>query len=1088
MSNAVTERLLRESKRGGILNIDVLSFQRLAHRIFDTAGGDDREIIDDTGKSLILRRVLSSCEGELKALRKSILKPGYVTELKSVISEFVQYEVSPDDILKAASKQERAYARDKYKDIALIYKVFREVIGERYVTREELLDKASDAAERAEFLKGAEIFIDDFTGFTPIQYRFLEALFPFVDGVSLCLDYDGEDGDLFALSVSTIAKIRSIADGAGYEIENHFFYDNKDNRHKGKEDLMLLNKRLFRKKAMGLKAPIESRSEKDDGDSRVRIIKCATPERESFFIIHEIMRLVREEGYRYRDMAIVLGAPDIYANLLLSEAERQEVPLFLDFNSELILNPYTEFIRSAMEAARDDLRYDSVFDLIRTNLTGIDREDADRLENYVRALNIKGKRRYGKEFRFRTKRIADEELLNLNSSREKLLLLLDPLLKISRRKKTAEDFTDALNDFLESSLVKKRMEIKALEAENAKKTREASLLRQAVKKTDELLFKIKDLLQGEKMAFSDYIEVLVSGLESIKLGTLPPGRDSVRAGDTKRSRYNDVKILFFAGVNEGILPATGSGAGLLSDFDREFLGECDVSLSPNANERIEIDKLYFYMNACSPSEKLYLAFSQGNNEGKSLKPSFFLHEINRILPNVKTESFREEDQLKNLYTGMDGLSLLSAYLDDEKKDPVSAEVYSALSRDKEMKDPAKGLVESRFSIKGEDKITEAVSKALYGYEGKYSPTRLERFAECALRHFLSNGLRLEEREEFSFERRDLGSVLHGALNSYGEIMESRGLILPRLGDEMAEALAAEALSKYLKENESLVLNDNERNKYFINRISRILRASVKILRDQSSKGSFLPRFFESPFNLGPYYGRIDRIDMAEAGDKLYASVIDYKSGNKAFDPGRIYYGLDLQLLVYLSGALKKIMAKYPGKEVIPAGIFYFHIDDPVINEGDLITGTDEELKALRLNASKLRGIVSDDETAIRLFDKSFGKKSEIIPVEYKMDGGFSAHSSVVSKDDLSLLSKHVLKLCDDFIDRIEKGETKASPILYDGNSPCDYCEYESCCACIYGVGGKKVRRLKKIGGIGEIIKEIKNGIYVRTEKSNTKQG
>ncbi|MBR2186531.1 MAG: PD-(D/E)XK nuclease family protein [Lachnospiraceae bacterium] len=1070
VSHSVTDALISMSDRKGILNIDVLSFQRLSHRIFDNAGGNAGEIIDDTGKNLILKGVIREQEKNLTVLRKNISRTGYINEIKSIISEFVQYGISPEELMKLSENTDKKYLSMKLRDIAVLYKAFREKTEERYVTREELLDWAAEAAGRAAFLKGAEIFLDDFTGFTPIQYRFLEAIFRYVDEVSLCLDYDGEDGDLFALSVNTVERMRRIASDAGFKVETLHFYDNKEGRFKLNPGLSRLEKNLFRRKSFA-GGKLGSDKEGKIRDS-IRIIRTTTPENEVAFVISEILRLIRE-GFRYREIGIVMSEPGEYARLLKEASEREGLPLFIDSTTELMLNPYTEFIRSALNAVAENMSYESVFHFIRTGFTDLSTEEADMLENYVRAMNIKGRKKYAEPFVIHTAGITEEELIRVNSAREKLWKLLDPLIEsMQGGKKSARYFTEELKRFIDRSGIREKTERLAEDFEKEGDLSSASVFSRIGDKVDELFNKIESLIPDENMKFSEYAELLDAGMEAVKIGVLPPGMDALKAGDLERSRMDGLKVLFLLGMNDSLIPKAGSGGGLLSDPDRESIREKGMELSPTLRERTGLQKLYFYMNVTRPSERLYLSFSMEDGEGKVRNPSFFLSEIERIFPDLGTEFLSAEEIRERAVTEDTLLKSFAVSLRPGEDIKKAGELYSFISKEPELLKKAREILDFAFAVKGKDPVSKAVIHALYGESGDISPTRLEKFAECAYRHFMLYGLRAMEREEFGFERRDLGTLLHNVLNICSEIIHEKGRRYGELSDEEAEQTAEEALNRFLSENENVVLLSSERNRYFIKRVRRILLTTVKVLKKQSGSGKFEPELFEKEFRSEGFRGRIDRIDTAEDGSVLYVSVIDYKSGNKAFDLSRIYYALDLQLAVYLNGAMEVIKIAHPDREVRPAGLFYYHIDDPLIKEEELANGSGEELQGKIMDSLKLRGIVNSDESVIRLFDSDFEKKSLVVPVSFNKDGSFSSSSSVASTEDFRIISEYVRKKALELTDRIKKGEYEPEPAVYDKKSPCDYCEFNDCCRFERGAPGFKERILNKIKDRTEIFAKM----------------
>lgn len=1068
VSHAVTEKFIEMSERHGIINIDVLSFNRLAHRIFDNAGSNDKEIIDDTGKNLILRRVVSEHLDELKVLKKSAALPGCINEIKSVISEFVQYEIGAEDIRKLSENTENRYLSLKLKDIYVLFKAFREKIEEKYVTREELLDRAAEAAERADFLKGASLYFDDFTGFTPIQYRFLSSVLKHLDSVSLCLDYDGADGELFSLSVSTIEKIRNIALDSGFKINTLHFYENKENRHKESPALSHLEKRLFRRTPAAGKRDIKE----IPPDDSLRIVRCASPEKEAEFVISGVQELVRK-GYRYRDIGIVMSSPSEYGRVLKAEAGKEDIPLFIDSTTEILLNPYTEYIRSALETMVENMSYESVFHYVRSGLSGLTTDEADRLENYVRAMNIKGRKRYSEPFRIHTKRISEEELEIINTAREKLVSSLLPLNEVSGRgKRNAEEYTKALRLFLEKGGGREKLEEIAASFTEKGNTGDYDTYRQIPDRVEELFKKTENLIPDEKMTMREFMELLNAGFEAIRIGVLPAGTDSLRAGDTERSRMGNIRVLFFMGMNDGLIPEGNSSGGILSDNDREIIKDKGMDLSPTAREKTGLSRLYFYMNVTKPSEKLIFSYSYGDGSAETLNPSFYLSEIRDIFPSLKEETYREKNLI---YTDRDLLISFADALRDKESPEKARELYACIKGSEDDKLLADSILRQVFYIHGEDRISEAVRQAVYGEEKNISPTKLEKYAECAYRYFMLYGLRAMEREEFGFERRDLGSVLHAVLNICSEVIHKKGLRYADLKDSEAEEVAEEAMEKYLSENENVVLLSSDRNKYFINRMSRILKTTVRALKTQAGKGRFDPEAFEKEFLSSGFYGRIDRIDTASDSNTLYVSVIDYKSGDKAFDLSRIYYALDLQLVIYLNGAMELERIAHPDREIKPAGIFYYHIDDPVIKEKALKEGTDDEIKERIMDSLRLRGIVNNDPAVIKLFDGSIGKKSSVIPVGFNKDGSFSSSSSVASEDDLKVIAGHVIRKSLELRDAKDSGQISPNPAVYEKKSPCSYCEYSDCCRFDRSIPGFKERKLKKFTDNSEIISMMAEG-------------
>lgn len=1074
-SHAVTQKIISMHPRHGIMNIDVLSFARLAHRIFESAGGDTAEILDDTGKNLILTRIAAEHEKELSVLGGSIRRQGYISEIKSVISEFIQYEITPEEVDEMCKGDTgHQYLSGKLKDIGILYRAFREKMGDEFITKEELLDQAEMVMEKAGFLKGATVVLDSFTGFTPIQYRFLRSLMNYISECTVCLPYDGKDSAFFSLSVKTIASLRAMAESAGWEKKGGNSYDRLYDSHirwnKEKNDLIFLEKNLFRRRGKGYAGLTF-----EDCPNDIYIKKAETPAVEAAFVASEARRLVQEEGYRYREIGIVMSDVNRYGRFLSEEADRYGVPCFIDTTSEILLNPFTEFIRSAIEIETEHYSYESVFHFLRTGLADFSPEEVDLFENYVRAMNIRGRKKYRNRFVIHTKRMKEEELEKINEIRERFTAIFDPLDEVmTKRNVSVREYTDAIRNFIESERVPEKMENMALKFENEGRQDAADQYRQIGGKLNELFDRMVNLIPDEKMSLSDYIDILNAGFDEIRIGVIPPGTDTVTAGDMTRSRFSGIRVLFFLGLNDDVIPAQNSGSGILSDMDREYLKGRHFELSPTAREKVGLQKLYFYLCVTKPSEKLYLTLADRNIEGKAMRQSWFLNVVQKMFPGLQAGSVTEDDIRERYLSEEDSLEVLSEKLKGEI-DAKAMELYSNASISDDSGKKLEMMLNGAYRSHSEDKISETVAMALYGEGFGASPTRLERFAECAYEHFMQYGLKLKEREDFGFEGRDLGTILHGVLQICSEILSEENKTFSDLTEDEANALTDEALHRFLTENENVVLMSSERNKYFVTRMERILRTTVKNLGAQARAGVFKASAFEKAFKVDGFYGRIDRIDTTESGHTVYLSVIDYKSGNKEFDMSRIYYGLDLQLIIYMNGAMEIERIEHPDKEIRPAGIFYYHIDDPVINSSSVSTGDQEEIKNLIRKKLRLRGIVNSDPEVARLFDSDLSNKnSYVIPVNVKKNGDFDSRSSVMSEENFKVVSSHVRRMSEQFRKEIAGGNVDPKPVEYEKQRECEWCAFRDCCSFDTTVPGYKVRKLSKLDSTDEIIGRMRS--------------
>ncbi len=272
------------------------------------------------------------------------------------------------------------------------------------------------------------------------------------------------------------------------------------------------------------------------------------------------------------------------------------------------------------EMIDENFSYESTFRFLRTNLTGFTQEEVDDVENYVVALGIRGYKKW-KEIWVRQSPHADaEDMLRWNAFRQKFIEKLERITEVlKRRKKTVREVTEAIYAFLVQEEMQKKIgiyEVQFQERGQLVLAKEyAQIYRIVLELFDkftellgakeyaqiyrivlELFDKFTELLGEEQISLGEYRELLDAGLQEAKVGVIPPGIDQVVVGDIERTRLQDVKVLFLAGVNDTWLPGKQGAGGLLSEYDRERFQEQKVALAPGAKEQAYIQKFYLYLS------------------------------------------------------------------------------------------------------------------------------------------------------------------------------------------------------------------------------------------------------------------------------------------------------------------------------------------------------------------------------------------------------------------------------------------------------------------------------------------------------------
>ncbi len=1079
--------LVTLSPTGGIMNIDVLSFGRLNHRIMEEVGREPIPVLDDTGKSLVLQKVAAGVADQMPALGSFLQKQGYIHEVKSAISEFMQYGISADEVTKLIDYAgKRGALAQKLRDLQVIYRSFLEYIQGSFITTEETLDVLCKALPKSKLLQGSVVVFDGFTGFTPIQYRVIRELMVLCDRVILTVsmgagenpyEQDGEQ-KLFHLGKKTVSDLDRLAKEAGVEREKDWFVlpvgekqehaawisslEEKAtvclmerNRFEQAPALYHLEKNLFR---YGQEPYTQPQSE-------ICLFETTNPAMEVRQTGLKIKELVAKEGLAFRDIAVVVGNLESYAPYVETEFEQMEIPCFIDRTRGIVLNPCVEYIKSALALYLHDFAYDDVFRYLRCGLSSLTAAEVDELELYVQATGTRGRKNYGRMFvrKPRYMKNNQEALTRVNELRERMMKELEKLQPASKAQ--VAEYVNMLYEFLVDNEVQNRLQ--AFEnsfGERGERTREREYA-QIYRLVMELLEQVYELLGQETITLQEFSDILEAGFGEIEVGAIPQNVDRIVVGDMERSRLKQIKVLFFLGVNDGNIPKNVSKGGLISDVDREFLRESELELAPSPRQQMYIQRLYLYMNMTKPSMRLYLSYSKMDSAGKSLRPAYLIDTVKKLFPGLTAAYPELESPIRQIVTGREGEAYLAAELREYVQGTLAPEkegefftIYDVFN-DGSLAEKRGFLTEAAFRRYRESTLSKAVAKALYGLNLENSVSRLETQAACAYRQFLQYGLSLQEKQEYGFERVDLGNVYHEVLEKFGKTLEEKKLSWFTFDEEYARGSVKKALEECAAEYGETVLYSSARNVYAISRMERVLVKTVLTLQEHLKRGSFTPESYEASFHFTNdldslnialsdtermrLRGRIDRIDTVTAEDRLYVKIIDYKSGDRSFDLAALYNGLQLQLVLYMNAALELESKQHPDMDIVPAAMLYYHIDDPVVKSEE--EPSEEELNAAILKELKMKGVISAEPGIVDRLDGEMDKSSDIIPVAKKQDGNYTKASSVLSGEDLQTLSAFVTKKITKLGRDIVGGTISLNPYEKGQESACTYCPYKDVC-------------------------------------------
>lgn len=1049
-----------------IFNVDVLSFSRLYHRVMEELGDDERTPLDDTGKNLILRRLASGMKEELPVLGSLLERNGYISEVKGLVSEMQQYGISPEgmDALIAGSKSRRGL-QAKLEDVQKLYAAYLECQRDKYCTSESMYPILTRRLRESKLFKNTIVFLDGFTGFTPVQMPLVQELMTLTRGMYVAMTIDEEpdkvvsEQQLFYTTAKSIRDLTALAEQAGVAVAPYIWYEG-NKRFQQQSALLHFEKQLFRNVSAVY----------DGASGAISIWQAVKPRQESFWLAREIKRLLREEGYQHRDIAVVCGSMDTYKYHLQEAFSQMDISYFIDANSRIMHNPAMELMQGLLEILAKDFSFASVMRYLRSGFSGITREEADLLEVYLLETGIRGRKAFSQPF---TRKAKDFSLDVINGLREKLMQELEPCLFSGES--SVRFYMEHIYSLLTGLCVEQRLHQYADDFEKQNMLAKAREYRQIYRKIMDLLNQMVVLMGEESLSVEGFREILLAGFEELQVGLIPATADQVLVGDLERTRLSQIKVLFVLGVNDTNIPGNNSKGGMISDMDREYLNDIGVELAPTKRQLQFRQHFYLYQQLTKPSEKLYLSYSLVDNGEKEIRPSYFINTVKNMFPTISIQAVSALDMPEHLSELLGQTAvMLRAYVEGSLPEADNARLYTMIAVLQRHIDPqtVNRLIEQAFLAGGKEKLDAAVARALYGSVLYGSTSRLEQYAACPYGHFLRYGLGLKEPKEYVLESADLGTIFHEVLAGFGQDLKKDNYSWKDFPLTYGEEKVKQRIDLVREQYGDELLLDKARNGYALTRAERILRRSIQVLQKHMQAGSFQNYGLELDFDISCEWnasqelmmrlqGRIDRLDVAAVEDDVYVKVVDYKSGDRQLELDCMYAGLQMQLIVYMDSAIKMLQKSFKEKNIHPAAMFYYRVADPVVSMdgAEDLSGLSEEL----LKAQRNRGILNGDETAVHLLDCEMEESSRVIPLKLKKDGSPDRGSAVCSEAQFDLMREFTNRKLYEMGREIMSGHIEKKPYTRgDKECGCTYCAYKGVCGFdenLAGYGKKVVDKL-----------------------------
>ena len=1108
------ERAILSDKRiAGYSRCRVLSFDRLGFLL--RGKNTAMPALSRIGGQMIIQRILRERESELKVLGASVSRVGLGKTMADTVAELHRYAKTPEDVetllVELEKDEENKAAALKFADVGLVFREYLKFIEGRFIDPDMQLFQSCKAVAQADFVKGARLWVDGFAGFTTAEFIVLAELVKTVKEaqIALCLDASRIDlanadsgkidpADLFNPTERTYAELLGIVKKCKIELAEPIIL-NEALRFSSCGALAHIERNIF-----------EPRAAKYRAADNVRIAAAANRRAEVQFVARGILELVRQKGLRYRDIAVIASTLGEYQHYIRGSFDDYGIPFFIDERKTLNLHPLVQLVCSALAAVTGGFRREDIFAYLKTDLVPIERCEVDLLENYCVAFGINGddwtdSREWHFEgvsqthyFAFGGPKSEEEPHFDeqrINEIRQKaaagLLELYSRLCPDgeSGEPLSAVKFTKIVFDFLDKLRVTEQIDGWIEEAIGREDFATVDEHRQFYDKFVSIFDELVEVFGQQQIKCEDLIAIITSAFSQLTLAFIPPRLDEVLVGSIERSRHPDLKAVFLIGVTQKQFPSPVVRSSLLTDDDRFAAGAADFELASTVSQTLAERQYLAYIAFTRPSEFLYVTYPLADDKGRTIARSGFASELESLFEDLEEESIAEEQiGIEQIHNEGELADLLCSRLgkdvsaSEQKMDGRLSRLLEDMCSDEELAELGTKIV-SAINYDNSAKLDEKLAAGLFGRRIKSSATRLSTFAACPYQFFARYILELEERKEFKFEPLDVGIFYHSVLDALLKRLNEEGKDFATIEDEQLVKLLREEISGIVRRDSfiSNFVRHSKHNAFIIHSAGEVLEDCVLAIAAMVRAGSFRPIASEVVFGdvgneLGEYKlglsdnrqlilrGKIDRLDIAELKGEKIGIVFDYKRRDKTFSWAKFYYGLDMQLPIYMLAVRAAGKSQYKIQDVV--GAFYIPVE----------TGLEKvELNKLSDEAEgfnrKAKGIFNGEyfQQLDSLTGSGWSKFYSFQISSKSGQYGNYGRSSALRPGDFEKVLRFAEGRIVELAQEIVSGKIDIAPYRIGTATPCGYCKYRPVCRFDWQVNDyRPLRSLMKEAVLEEI--------------------
>lgn len=1013
MTLAAELELLGEGAPGSF-SLSVMSPGRLHQWIFDQAGWPKGARIDELGRVMLVHAAAQKHKRELNWYRNAVGRKGFAEKALSQIEAFKQAGLDPDALLDRIENLSPGALKSKLSDLRLLYLAYEDALSGRFLDGEDEARAAIQRMPEATLVSDAMVFV---YGFDILSQTLAETLISLAEcakslTLALCFDDAGRDAELYIPVARALGRLKRLSEAKSvtltFERAPAIEIASDDAiAHLSRELGSVPPERFPHKiKNIQLAAHPAGKSE--------LVAALKTPQDEAEFAAALIRQLVMDRAWRWRDIALCVQSLDtVYEGALRRAFALYDVPLFLPSSRPAERHPAAQCLLSALRLLTHGWQTDDMADYIRTGYTSLSDDEADLFINHILKRGLRGN-------------ALKQELRGLSEENQALedfrAAVAKPLLALEKATAKQKDTRLVLGEifaFLEKLDMCAQIEAQQAPLIDIGMREWAMEGPQVWNRMLLALDQMHELLQDADLSLKDAGELLSRALLVSEVRPLPQSGDAVSCGSIDHMKSQQVKALLVLGLTS--LPVSGD-SGLLSEQELETL-DSDVRFSSSLGpaDRARMSLLGLKSALAFTGDYLFLSFPGSDAKGAAQRPGAIVSQISRVFDSrlhLQKEQVQRMDRMR-LNARAAAEARIHARFKASPDDPLLISVHSALG------EHAIGL-----TLAPPVPLPASLAERLLRPGGRISVSQLERYTECPFKHFAQYALRPERFEEFSLTPRDAGEFYHEAMERF---LSNNKDDLSTFTPKQSMAQMDKVTEQILLERGATLIRDDVGSQLSGEELCQVARRAAATLVRHLEGSKFRPSGIEVAFGEGEpqitlaagarLEGRIDRVDQFEQDGESYLRVIDYKTGGKELQLAQIYYGLQMQLLVYLAAALKK----HGGK---PAGAFYFKLSDKLI---DIDSREVEVIEKKRADEQRMTGLMLMDESVASAMARD---AKQVIK---------SGADGKLSEKDFAQLIKHTLSKANEAYSGMRAGKIDVKPYQLGSQSACQYCEHGALC-------------------------------------------